>query len=384
VLCEPYVTMIFTRAARGSGLSSGVELLRDESAEGDALERSLALAGVRLALPHRAGWRLARKGIESLRVLLRAPDGSYAGAFAIQAGLSRAAPGFRVLRVERFGEALPRSLWAAAVDALTEVAHREHRVLRLTVEVFSRDRETRSRLGELLAGAGFVRAPTALNWSTTLVLDLQPTETELFASFSASARRGIRSVQQHPLQVRVVDDCRLGDRLEALSRETRVRTGGRYEALWDWAGVIELSRRVPDAARLVGLFRTDREGPDALLGFSWAWWNGRSASYFAGASSRPSDLGRLHIGYPLMWDLITWAKRAGATWFDFGGVTAGTTGSGDPLGGISDFKRLFAKETAEVAEDWVLEPRKVVARLAKLVSTSAAWLSCLAPGSAWL
>jgi hypothetical protein len=327
---------------------------------------------------------LARKGIESLRVLLRAPDGSYAGAFAIQAGLSRAAPGFRVLRVERFGEALPRSLWAAAVDALTEVAQREHRVLRLTVEVFSRDRETRSRLGELLAGAGFVRAPTALNWSTTLVLDLQPTETELFASFSASARRGIRSVQQHPLQVRVVDDCRLGDRLEALSRETRVRTGGRYEALWDWAGVIELSRRVPDAARLVGLFRTDREGPDALLGFSWAWWNGRSASYFAGASSRPSDLGRLHIGYPLMWDLITWAKRAGATWFDFGGVTAGTTGSGDPLGGISDFKRLFAKETAEVAEDWVLEPRKVVARLAKLVSTSAAWLSCLAPGSAWL
>jgi len=364
-------------------LSSGVELLRDESAEGDALERSLALAGVRLALPHRAGWRLARKGVESLRVLLRAPDGSYAGAFVVQAGLSRAVPGFRVLRVERFGEALPRSLWAAAVDALTEVAHREPRVLRLTVEVFSRDRETRSRLGELLAGAGFVRAPTTLNWSTTLVLDLQPTETELFASFSASARRGIRSVQQHPVQVRVVDDCRLGDRLEALSRETRVRTGGRYEALWDWAGVIELSRRVPDAARLVGLFRTDREGPDALLGFSWGWWNGQSASYFAGASSRPSDLGRLHIGYPLMWDLITWAKRAGATWFDFGGVTAGTTGSGDPLGGISDFKRLFAKEMAEVAEDWVLEPRKVVARLAKLVSTSAAWLSWLAPGSAW-
>src|SRR2546422_9924114 len=142
-----------------------------------SLERSLALAGVRLALPHRAGWRLARKGIESLRVLLRAPDGSYAGAFVVQAGLSRAVPGFRVLRVERFGEALPRSLWAAAVDALTEVAHREPRVLRLTVEVFSRDRETRSRLGERLAGAGFVRAPPTLNWSTTLVLDLQPTET---------------------------------------------------------------------------------------------------------------------------------------------------------------------------------------------------------------
>ena len=191
-------------------------------------------------------------------------------------------------------------------------------------------------------------------------------------------------MQQLPLQVRVVDDCRLGDRLEALSRETRARTGGRYAALWDWAGVIELSRRVPDAARLVGLFRTDREGSDALLGFLWGWWNGQSVSYFAGGSSRPSDLGRLHIGYPLMWDLIVWAKRAGAKWFDFGGVTAGTAASGDPLGGISDFKRLFGKETAEVAEDWMLEPRKVAARLARLVSTSAAWLPWVTSGSAGL
>jgi len=289
-----------------------------------------------------------------------------------------------VLRGERFGEALPRGQWAAAVDALVEVAHRERRVVRLTVEVFSRDSEARSRLGELLARAGFVRAPTARNWSTTLVLDLQPSETELFASFSQTVRRAIRAVAKQPVQVRAIDDPGLGNRLEVLSRETRVRTGGRYEALWDWAGVIELSRRVPDAARLVGLFRTDREGPDALLGFSWGWWNGQSVSYFAGASSRPSDLGRLHIGYPLMWDLIVWAKRAGATWFDFGGVTAGTAGSGDPLGGISDFKRLFSKEIAEVAEDWVLEPRKFLASVAKLVSTSAAWLSWMTSGSAWL
>jgi len=376
--------MILTSAARRSELPSGVELLRDESAEWDANERSLAAAGVRLPLPHRALWTLARRGVESLRVLLRAPDGCCAGAFVIQAGSSRALPGFRVLRVERFGEALPRGQWAAAVDALVEVAHREHRVVRLTVEVFSRDSEARSRLGELLARAGFVRAPTARNWSTTLVLDLQPSETELFASFSQTVRRAIRAVAKQPVQVRAIDDPGLGNRLEVLSRETRVRTGGRYEALWDWAGVIELSRRVPDAARLVGLFRTDREGPDALLGFSWGWWNGQSVSYFAGASSRPSDLGRLHIGYPLMWDLIVWAKRAGATWFDFGGVTAGTAGSGDPLGGISDFKRLFSKEIAEVAEDWVLEPRKFLASVAKLVSTSAAWLSWMTSGSAWL
>src|SRR5207247_688938 len=155
------------------------------------------------------------------------------------------------------------------------------------------------------------------------------------------------------------------------------RTGARYQGLWDWAGVIEQSQRVPDAARLVGLFRTAQEGPDALLGFAWGWWNGESVSYFAGASSRPQGLRGVGIAHPLFWDLIVWAKRIGATWFDLGGVTAGTAGSGDPVGGISDFKRLFSKQTINVAEDWVFEPRPVLARLAALVSTGAAWLGPL-------
>jgi len=292
----------------------------------------------------------------------------------VYAAASRALPGFRLLRVERLGEAVARTEWGAAVAALAEVARRGPRVLRLSVEVFSRDGETRARFGELLAEAGFARAATR-NWDTTLAIDLRRDESQLFASFAPLARRAIRSAAKLPVQVRVIDDPRLGDRLEALSRETLDRTGGRYEALWDWAGVMALSRRVPDAARLVGLFRTDREGPDALLGFAWGWWNGQSASYFAGASSRPSDLGRVFIGHPLMWDLVMWAKRAGATWFDLGGVTTGTLASGDPLGGISDFKRLFSKETVAVAEDWVLNPHALPARLAAAVSGCAAWLS---------
>jgi hypothetical protein len=321
---------------------------------------------------------VARRGIATWCVALRAPDGAYAAAFGVQEARSRALPGFRVLRVERFGEAVPRAQWVAAVDALAEVALREPRLLRLSVEVFSRDGETRARLGELLARAGFARAATVRNWNTTLMVDLLPSEHELFASFSQSARRGLRSVAKLPVEVRSIDDRRLGERLEGLARETFARTGARYEARWDWEGVIELSGLVPDAARLVGLFRTDREGPDALLGFMWGWWNGQSASYAVGASSRPSDLRRVQIGYPLMWDLIVWAKRAGATWFDLGGVTAGTAESGDPVGGISDFKRHFSSHTTQVAEDWVLTPRRLSARLATLVSSGAAWLSRVA------
>ena len=82
--------------------------------------------------------------------------------------------------------------------------------------------------------------------------------------------------------------------------------------------------------------------------------------------------------HPLFWDLIVWAKRIGASWFDLGGVTAGSVGSGDPVGGISDFKRLFSKQMIDVAEDWEFEPRPVPARLATLVSAGAGWLSRVA------
>jgi len=350
-----------------------MHVFRDGS-ERDVCERSLATSGVRLPLPHRAGWSLARRGIESRCVALRTADGSWAAAFGVDAAESRAVPGFRVLRVERFGEAVPRPLWRAATEALAALA-REPRVLRLSVEVFSRDAETRAQLGAMLVQMGFARAATARNWSRTLALDLDRNEPELLSSFSTLARRAIRSMTKGPFEVRPIVDPLLADRLEALSRETFARTGGHYQAVWDWAGVIELSQRSPEATRLVGLFRTDREGADALLGFAWAWWNGESVSYFAGGSSRPADLGRVWIVHPLFWDLIVWARRGGATWFDLGGVTNGTATSDDPVGGISDFKRLFSKATTDVAEDWVLEPRWLPARMAALVSTGAAWLS---------
>jgi len=129
--------------------------------------------------------------------------------------------------------------------------------------VFSADRECRARLGELLGEAGFAQQPSAKNWSTTLVLDLRRSEDEIFASFSTLARRAIRAVAKGPLEVRPVDDAGFAHRLDALSGETFARTGAQYEARWDWAGVIELAREVPESSRLIGLFRTDRQGPDS-------------------------------------------------------------------------------------------------------------------------
>src|SRR5204862_7643835 len=110
------------------------EVLRDRVAEWESCERALATVGVRLPLPHRAIWRLARRGSEPLFLALRTSDGRCAGGFGIHAAPSRAFPGFRVLRIDRFGEAVPRTQRATGVGAATQGAPQEPRRLGLTAE----------------------------------------------------------------------------------------------------------------------------------------------------------------------------------------------------------------------------------------------------------
>jgi lipid II:glycine glycyltransferase (peptidoglycan interpeptide bridge formation enzyme) len=128
---------------------------------------------------------------------------------------------------------------------------------------------------------------------------------------------------------------------------------------------------------VVGLFRTDREGPEALLAFAWGCAHGDQVEYNAAASTRNPEV-RLPMAYALAWDLMRWGKSTGAEQFDFGGITAGTHGEEDRLGGISDFKRYFTTMEREVGAEWVLEPRPLRAAVASAVSAGAAWASRLA------
>jgi lipid II:glycine glycyltransferase (peptidoglycan interpeptide bridge formation enzyme) len=78
-----------------------------------------------------------------------------------------------------------------------------------------------------------------------------------------------------------------------------------------------------------------------------------------------------------MWDLIRWAKREGARWFDFGGVTRGAEDKDDALAGISDFKRRFCRNEIALGEEWSYEPSRTIARIARFAGDSARWLSGL-------
>ena len=68
--------------------------------------------------------------------------------------------------------------------------------------------------------------------------------------------------------------------------------------------------------------------------------------------------------YPLMLDLIRWAKRSECLWFDMGGIPLNSASSDDPRAGNADFKRRFSKIDAQVGSEGVLEPHSGRVRLA--------------------
>jgi hypothetical protein len=157
--------------------------------------------------------------------------------------------------------------------------------------------------------------------------------------------------------------------LSELLEESFARTGGAAPPL-PWPSIIASSARFPNLSRIAGLFQGEGEHPDGLLAFAWGCMHGDHARYDAAASTRRGDM-HIPLGYGLVWDLLTWSRRNGATWFDFGGVTAGSAGSGDRLGGISDFKRGFSQRTEDVQEEWAYEPHPRLLQFAHTIRRAA-------------
>ena len=339
-----------------------------------SLEQQIERSGVALPLPARTAWLATHPGVEGWLFGLRDEAGELSGACAATLHRSRALPGHRIIRAERFGSGLtPGPSARAAVEALVAAARRTPSALRLRVEIFSRDDALRADLGAVLRETGFTRDVRPRNYERTIAVDLTPAPDALLATIGRRARRAINGAAKFPIRMQPITDPALAPRMQALLDETLERTGGEPEA-FDAVSSIHFAAANPGLARLVGLFHNEVAGDAALLAFAWSHFHGDHASYETAASTRTTEA-KIPLLYPLAWDLMVWAKGLGATWFDFGGVTDGSTASDDPLGGISDFKRGFSETVVVVGEDWELELAPRRARLARWVSAASRWVT---------
>lgn len=336
-------------------------------------EAALRASGQPLGLPQRAEWSL-HLGRAGWHLVATDTAGTVAGTLAATLAPMRSLPGHLIARAARVGGALPAAVRATLVSSLVARARGDGRVVRVHVELFNRDAAARAGWEATLAAAGF--APVApASYTRTIAVDLALDDDARLAALGYSTRRKVRAPEKHPVRLAPVDDVAHAPRLDALLAETMARTGG-TPVPHDWPAILALSAAHPHLSRIVGLFRTDVAGPEALLAYAWGCHHGDHASYETAASTRATDL-RLPMGYSLAWDLMSWARRHGATWFDFGGITDGSArrDDADALGGISDFKRAFSECVIEVGAEWLYEPRPARSALARAISRGAGWLA---------
>ena len=348
------------------------DVLFDLGPERERCERDLSEAGVPLPLPHRSTWAQLLSSGRPWFVRVRDAGGTCCCGFALEVADSRVLPGHLLLRVERFSAALTSRAREAGLRALTEFARRYPRVLRVYLEVFSRDPAIREQVARTAMALGFRRQRWSRLYTATPVLDLTRPEPEILSSLHPTGRRHIRALDKKGFALRRVSDLSYGNRMDMLLTETMARTGGQ-PTKHDWVSMIEFSNRYPALSRLAGTFEPDVDTPEDLVAFAWGTAHGDHATYSTAASTRRTG-SKVPVGYGPMWDLIRWAKLNGCTWFDLGGITPEIAGNEDPLRGISDFKQFFSKEVVQVGEEWILEPNPVRGRLSRALSGSAAWL----------
>jgi hypothetical protein len=288
---------------------------------------------------------------------------------------SRVLPGHYSLRVEQL-DALPSAVLEPTIAALTELVRSDARFLRLSIRLFSRG--DRREAASLLQRYGYRISTEPDMYRYTLTLNLLDDEQAIYSGLHRSARRNIRHMHQSSLVQRTLTDTIYADRIGALQNESMGRHGGRHKNL-DWQSILRLSQLHPDLSRISGLFVSEGDSsPEALVAFGWGTMQGSHGTYTAAGTTRLPNI-RAAFSYPLLWDLILWARQQGAEWFDLGGVTVGDQPN-DHLRGISRFKGFFSRTIEEISEEWYLEPNPYRASLARLPSRGMRFFSSLFGG----
>lgn len=326
------------------------------------LERQLLARGCALPIDACEGYPVRPR---EARELLLAGDagGSYWGAL-VESARSRIVPWRSVARLVRVSG-------AGDVDAAGDVTRRivalacARRALRIHVELFDIDPQRRERLATALREQGFTRSTAPRRYARTIRVDLAPSEEDLLAGFHATCRRHIRTFHKKGLRVAPVTDPELSPRLQSLLEESMRRTRG-HAGYHDWPAFMSFVEQHPNRALLLGAFRGDIGGPEALVGYVVGLRHADAVEYATAASTRLDSL-KVPFLYAPAWELIRWARSTGASWFDFGGVIPVDSPADDPRRGISEFKRLFSEDEVDVGDEYILEARDLTARAVGLL-----------------
>jgi lipid II:glycine glycyltransferase (peptidoglycan interpeptide bridge formation enzyme) len=238
--------------------------------------------------------------------------------------------------------------WAvrAFFDGVGQIARRE-RVH--TVKIEPEVPPERMDIKEHLQALGFRDARYDLNFSSTVFVDLSPSEEELLDKMSAKSKKGkttrynINLARRKGVEVSEREDFELAfDTLfgwmEDLEEAKEGFTNRRPREY-----LHEMMRRTR-AAGSGHLFFASHEGTPLSGAFVLTF--GKKLWFMHGASGKEKR--KLQGNYLLQWEVIRWAKQRGVTHCDFGGAPKPEDRrEGDPYYGVYRFKLGFGGDVVE-------------------------------------
>jgi len=281
----------------------------------------------------RYGWRPLRLVLER--------GGEVAGAGQFLAYNTMPVPGFLMYCSK--GPWLPwedeeavRAFFRGVADVAGEAgAH----TLKIEPEVPGRSVDVKALLEEI----GFHEARYALNFDTTVTVDLSPPEEELLAKMRKSTRYGVRKAAREGVEVVEPEDFEgawetfygwMEDMAERKSDFTIRRPRGylhdMMRAMHD-AGQGHLFLAVHEGTPLAGVF---------VFTLGEKYWFMHGASSTEKRSYNPNHL--------LQWEVMRWARRRGIRYYDMVGIPKPEDrNEDDPYYGVYRFKIGFGGEVTD-------------------------------------
>jgi peptidoglycan pentaglycine glycine transferase (the first glycine) len=226
-----------------------------------------------------------------------------------------------------------------------------------TVKIEPEVREQHTRVKELLQTLGFRKFRWNLNFKTTMIVDLNPSEEDLLANMNSKTRYNVRLASRKG--VRVVEDNSLEAREHfwEMFEQTAKRNGFVIRRPHDynfaaWRAMYEASK----AHLFFATHEGDRLAAMLIYVLGHKYW------YMLGAST--NEKRNLMPSHLLQWEVMRWAKQRGITHYDMVAVPSpDDLDESNSLYGVYRFKAGFGGEMTDFVGCFDLPIKRARAKL---------------------
>lgn len=210
-----------------------------------------------------------------------------------------------------------------------------------TVKIEPEVSEEQANLKDLLSSIGFRKSRYDLNHRATLLVDLSLPEEEVLANMKGETRRSIRSSAKKGVEVVEPGFEEAFEVFYSLTTVMSERTGSHIRRTREYLRDLTWSMQEADQGRF---FIAQHGGTPLAVVYAFIF--GEKLWYIFGASG--NEKRNLRPTYLLQWEVISWAKERGVTYYDMvGAPRPGSLNEDHPLWGVYKFKSGFGGELTE-------------------------------------